>query len=360
MITDEDAIIDALDAELERVATEGAYTHYRPLKEAADEFIKWAERPDLRVYTGIKSLDHAMRGTAPGEVTLIQGFTHSGKTLVATEIMLNNPHIPIALFTPDETRPLVLTKLAAAKHGVDIREIERRIQQDDDSARKILLETADAFGNLAVFDESVTTLTMSRMLDEVAHATGNRPVATIFDYAALMGGHEDVKAKITALKAWAKREGQALFVIHQASRTSGSGGKKMSIDSGEYGGEQQATHVIGVRRKKYAIYAQIANLQEKIDNASNPSSIEQYQQKIATLKNVDLPRDENTITISLVKNKRPPCELVDDEDYLIDENTGKLQRVTTYPTTDGGVVRTTKAQLRSVTPKPWEDRNLPF
>lgn len=354
MIEDEDAIL----AELERVAEEGSYELYRPLVSAADEFIAWAERPQDRVYTGIPSLDKAMRGTAPGEVTLIQGFTHSGKTLVATELMLNNPNIPIMLCTPDETRPLVLTKLASAMHGVDIRDIERRIQQDDVSARNILLETAHHFGNLAVFDDAASTTMMSRMLDEVQHATGKRPVATIFDYAALLEGHEDVKAKITALKSWGKREGQSMFIIHQASRTSGSGGKKMGIDSGEYGGEQQATHVIGVRRKKYAHYAQIAMLEDKIANASNPTAIEGYHARIKQLKEIEIPKDENTVTISLNKNKRPPCELVEDEDYLIDQDTGKLRRIETHQGFDGGVIRTTKAALRSITPKPWEEKEL--
>ena len=353
-LTDEDAILE----QLARIESEGTYEHYKPLAEAANEFINWAANPQDRVYTGIRSLDAAMRGTAPGELTLIQGFTHSGKTLVATELILNNPETDIMLVTPDETRPLVLTKLASALHGVDIREVERRIQQDDASARAILLETAERFGRLAVFDDSVTTLTMSRMLEEVTAATGRRPKATIFDYAALLEGHEDVKAKLTALKAWGKRESQSLFVIHQASRTSGSAGKKMGIDSGEYGGEQQATHVIGVRRKKYAHYAQIADLEAKINTSTNSNSIEQMQARIDELRRIDIPRDENTITISLVKNKRPPCELIDDEDYLIDQDTGKLRRQEQHEGFDGGVVRTTKAALRSVTPKPWEERGM--
>jgi hypothetical protein len=192
----------------------------------------------------------------------------------------------------------------------------------------------------------------------VRHATSEQVKAVVFDYASLLEGAEDVKAKITALKSWGKREHVAMFVIHQASRTSGSAGRKMGIDSGEYGGEQQSTHVIGVRRKKYAHYAQIGALEDKIANASNPTAIENYHQRIKELREVLIPQDENTITISLVKNKRPPCELIDDEDYLIDQDTGKLRRQSAYVGLDGGVVRTTKAALRSVTPKPWEERTL--
>lgn len=355
MIDDEDALLESLEAmEKEQYVTE----HYRPLEDAADEFIRWAETPELRVYTGLPSLDQAMRGTAPGEVTIIQGFTHSGKTLLVTEILQNNHENIGVVFTPDETRPLVLTKLAAAEYGVDIRELEKRIREDDATARQVLLDTAAKYKNLAVFDESVTLHDMSKMMDEFRAVTGQVIKFVVFDYVNLLEGHDDVKAKMTALKAWGKRQQVALFLLHQASRTSGGGGKKMTIESGEYGGEQQATHVIGVRRKKYQHYAMLNALQEKIDNASNPTSISMYEAKMKDIRDILIPRDENTITISLVKNKRPPCLLVDDEDYMIEPDTGKLKRIKSWEQPDGGVVRTTKAQLRSVTPKPWEEREM--
>lgn len=333
-----------IEARLLQIDQGNAYEHYRPLRDAADEFIQWARTPELRVYTGIPELDAAMRGTAPGELTLVQGFTHSGKTLVMTETMLNNPDTPLVLFTPDETRPLVLTKLTSALHGVDARQLEARIHDDDAEARELLLETAEKYGRLAIFDESVSVTDMDNMLDEAAHAMGMRPKGVIFDYAELLEGPDDVKAKMTALKAWGKRQRVAMFVIHQTSRTAGSGGKKMAIDSGSYGGEQQATHVIGVRRKKYMHLAMLAVLDDKIANASNPKSIEEYQRRKNEILNVDLPRDKDTITISLVKNKRPPCDLVDDLDYLIDSDTGRVTRIDQWQDKDGGLVRVRKSK----------------
>ena len=321
-----------------------AYEHYRPLRDAADEFIAWARDPSSRVYTGVPELDAAMRGTAPGELTLIQGFTHSGKTLLATELITNNPDTPMALFTPDETRPLVLTKLTSALHGVDARELERRIQQDDDEARQLLIETAERYGKLAIFDESVSVVDMDNMFDEAANALGVQPKGVIFDYAELLEGPDDVKAKMTALKAWGKRHSVAMFVIHQTSRSAGSGGKKMAIDSGSFGGEQQATHVIGVRRKKYMHLAMIALLEEKIANATNPKSIEEYHRRKDEIEKISLPRDRDTVTVSLVKNKRPPCDLVDDLDYLIDQDTGRMQRIEETKDEYGNTVRIRKSR----------------
>lgn len=334
---------DEIQQRLQTYETDGAYAHYRPLSQAADEFIHWAETPGERVYTGIQELDVAMRGTAPGELTLIQGFTHSGKTLVATEIMLNNPHTPLLLFTPDETRPLVLTKLTSALHGVGAEELERRIQADDKSAKALLHETAEQYGKLAIFDESVSVVDMDIMFDEVSDAFGVAPKGVIFDYAKLLEGGEDVAAKLTALKRWGKRKKTAMFILHQTSRSSGSGGQKMRIDSGEYGGEQQSTHVIGVRRKKYMHLAMIAILEDKIANASNPNSIEQYHNRIREIRQVDLPRDLNTATVSLNKNKRPPCVLVDDVDMEIDQGTGRLRRTETIVTSDYQMIRVSKA-----------------
>lgn len=320
-----------------------AYEHYRPLRDAADEFISWARTPSERVYTGIRELDEAMRGTAPGEITLVQGFTHSGKTLVITEMILNNPDTLIVLFTPDETRPLVLTKLTSALHGVGAEELEQRIQQDDALAREMLISTAERYCKLAIFDESVSVVDMDNMMDEVVAVYGERPKAVIFDYAELLEGPDDVKAKMTALKAWGKRQQVAMFVLHQTSRTSGSGGKKMNIDSGSYGGEQQATHVVGVRRKKYMHMAMLTLLEDKIANSTNPKSIEEYRNRIRQIETVDLPRDIDTVTVSLVKNKRPPCKLVDDIDYKIDLGTGRVRRIETVIDEHGQTVRVTKA-----------------
>lgn len=347
---------------LEHISEHGAYRHYRPLKEAANEYIKWAETPQLRVYTGIRELDKAMRGTAPGELTLIQGFTHSGKTLLATDVLMNNEHTPIILFTPDETRPLVLTKLASALHEVDARTLERRIQQDDATARDLLLETAAQFGKLAIFDEAITIMDMDRMFDEVIHAFGERPKAVMFDYADLLAGYDDVRNAITALKMWGKKQQVAMFVLHQTSRSSGASGRKIGIDSGSMGGEMQATHVVGVRRKKYMHYANLVLLEEKLANATNPNSIQMYESKMSEIKNYLIPRDENTVTVNLVKNKRPPCDLIDDLDFAIDPNNGRISRQEQYNDPNGNPVRTTKAALKFLgqhnEAQPWEEQEM--
>ena len=53
------------------------HVYYRPLDEAAHEFVRWAQSPHERVYTGFPDLDDQMRGIAPGEMTLLIGYSHS-------------------------------------------------------------------------------------------------------------------------------------------------------------------------------------------------------------------------------------------------------------------------------------------
>jgi hypothetical protein len=51
----------------------------------------------------------------------------------------------------------------------------------------------------------------------------------------------------------------------------------------------------------------------------------------------------DTVTVSLVKNKRPPCDLVDDIDYKIDLGTGRVRRVEDVKDEYGNTVQVRKA-----------------
>lgn len=91
------------------------------------------------------------------------------------------------------------------------------------------------------------------------------------------------------------------------------------MSSGSYGGEQQATSIIGVRRRKYEIASEIIELQEKL--ARNHS--DKAQERLDSLL-YDQRIHEYTLTLSLLKNKRPAGQLVDDVDFELDIRTGRL------------------------------------
>ena len=302
------------------------YRHYEPLASAADEFIEWARTKDSRVYLGLPEFDEAMRGLAPGELALVVGFAHGGKTQLTLEVLRHNRDRRIAYFSPDETRSAVLVKLACMMHDVSAEDLENRIFRGDQSAVKLLRETAHAYPHLAVYDRGLSLFEMSRALDEAEDAWGGRCELAVFDYLELLpsdeGGDSMVKSQANALKAWGKARNVPLIVLHQASRTKGADGQEMTMTSGGYGGEQQAIFLIGVRRKREELRARIKELRAKL---ANPSSNHRDVLEDALHEaEDDLRRHANTITFSLLKNKRPPCHLVEESDYTLDMNSGRL------------------------------------
>ena len=94
---------------------------------------------------------------------------------------------------------------------------------------------------------------------------------------------------------------------------------KLTMSSGAFGGEQQATSVIGVRRKKYQIMAEMNELNTRLDKTHSERSLE----RLDSLR-YDARIHEYTLTVSLLKNKRPAGQLVDDIDFEIDLATGRL------------------------------------
>jgi hypothetical protein len=224
------------------------------------------------------------------------------------------------MFIPDEPRQLVLTKLTCMYHGIDARELERLVALDDGDAIDLLRETAEEnFPNLAVFDQPLTGIDMEWAYNEVCDVWGQVPDLVVVDYLDLVEAGETVPDKATFVKSFGRRHDIPMLVLHQTSRSSGADGAKLTMSSGAFGGEQQATSVIGVRRKKYSIMAEMNEIINKLDKTHSERSMERldslrYEAKI----------HEYTVTVSLLKNKRPAGQLVDDIDYEIDLATGRL------------------------------------
>jgi hypothetical protein len=303
-----------------QVAPPSEYRMYSPLSEAADSFVRWAQSPQERVHLGIARIDAEMRGIAAGEVAMMLGFAHGGKTLLLLHALRHNRDKHIAMFIPDEPRQLVLTKLTCMHHRIDARELEARVAVDDKDAIELLRRTAEEdFPNLAVFDQPLTSSDMERAYNEVCDVWGQAPELVVVDYLDLVEAGETVPDKANFIKSFGRRHDIPMLVLHQTSRTAGADGKKMTMSSGSYGGEQQATQIIGVRRKKYEIAAEIHELTQKLDRSHS----ERAQDRLDYLRHEQRVH-EYTVTINLLKNKRPAGQLVDDIDFELDVATGRL------------------------------------
>lgn len=299
---------------------EPEYRMYSPLADAADSFVRWAQSPQERIHLGIPKIDSELRGIAPGEIAMMLGFAHGGKTLLLMHALRHNRDKHIAMFIPDEPRQLVLTKLTCIQHRIDARELEARVAADDAEAIKLLRRTAEEdFPNLAVFDQPLAASDMERAYNEVCDVWGRVPELVVVDYLDLVEAGETVPDKATFLKGFGRRHDIPMLVLHQTSRTAGADGAKLTMSSGSYGGEQQATSIIGVRRKKYQIAAEINELIEKLDRSHS----ERAQDRLDYLRS-EARIHEYTVTVSLLKNKRPAGQLVDDIDFELDTATGRL------------------------------------
>jgi KaiC/GvpD/RAD55 family RecA-like ATPase len=316
-----------IEARLAEIEQRNNYHHYAPLTDAIPDHVAWAQSPENRIYFGIPELDRALRGTAPGELTMIVGFAQSAKTLLVTNLLLKHPHKYIVYFSPDETRELVLLKLACAQHGVGAEQLEQMLQDPEQAgyAEHILNDTAEMFSRLAVFEDVSTLEGMDAALAEAVDALGHPIELVIFDYLDLLEGEgEDANPRATAIKAWGKRHRLPLYVIHQSSRTQGADGKKVTLTSATHGGEKQSMHMIGVRRKMMEYAADIIDLEAKIKSKGT-----KLQPDDPLIRALDDARymfnlHQHTITISTVKNKRPPGRLVAEIDYELDTATGRL------------------------------------
>lgn len=305
-------------------SSKASFNYYVPLVRAADDYVHWAQTPHERIYLGFADIDQQMRGIAPSEMCLINGYSHSGKTLALLQILVANRDKRVVYFCPDEPRTLTLIKLACVTHGLDANMLEQQVANNDHEAISVLRNTAlEYFPNLAVFDQTISLIDMERALAEYSDAIGD-PQLIVVDYLDLItGGGEDIPSKANSIKAFGKRHNIPLLVLHQSSRTAGADGKKMTISSGAFGGEQQATHIIGVRRKRFEIEGHIRELQEKLDRATNT---ERIIEKIESLQ-YELRIHQDTVTLNLVKCKRPASQLLDDMDFIIESGTGRLSRL---------------------------------
>ena len=70
---------------------------------------------------------------------------------------------------------------------------------------------------------------------------------------------------------------------------------------------------------------QVRQLEERLESPNmSDNAYTKIIDRIRSLQEDQIPRHRDTITVSLVKNKRPPMTLVDDIDFRLDRETGRL------------------------------------
>lgn len=283
------------EADSALAAVARSYRYVKPLSDAADSLITYLQNVDGRFLLGLREIDLMTRGFGPGELVYLLGYTHSGKTQVALTGVLHNRDKRILLFTADEPAELVLTKLLCMTTRSNAERMEERVKAGDQTATdKIRRLAREDLKNLIVVDQWMSRGQMSDAVKEAEDWWGAPVDAVFMDYLELFARAEglDVEAASQQLKGWAMAHAFPTICIHQGSRGHSGGGQELKMNSGKYGGEQEAIIQIGVRRQR--------------DNED--------------LDDFERQRHENTVSVSILKNKRPPSKRGECDYYLCPES----------------------------------------
>ena len=221
--------------------------------------VGFIRNPAERWYLGIPEVDLASRGVGRGEVLLVVGRSHTGKSQVLlngiVSNLVNNPAAHVVIFSMDEPRELVVMKLYCLLRGKSSTEVEEAVKSGDKEVIADLERAAhEELSRIAIVDESIPLPVMADVLDEARDWWGCNPSFTMIDYLELLpGGDSDstgVTSKAQAVKRWAKTQRVPVGLVHQAGRGSGEQGKPAWLYAGRYGGEQDALFVLEVYRQK--------------------------------------------------------------------------------------------------------------
>lgn len=295
----------------QRVADAENRPEFRFIKSLSDigESLVDALRVEDGITLGLTAIDVLTRGFRPQDLIIITGFAHSGKTQMVNTMLLENPDKRVLFFSLDDPSEMILAKLVAMHSGVGSERIEQRVRAGDKHTVEMIMDVAKStFPNLFVVDEVIGIPSMLAAVEEATKIWGAAPHAVVIDYVEMMpggGANEDhganVKQKINALKGWAKQAPYPVIALHQGTRSNAKPGEPITLLSLGFSGEQQATVVMGVRRKK------------------DDADAEEYERR----------QHEHTITVHVVKNKRPGgrCTRYDGVDYKMDPLTGVIGEI---------------------------------
>lgn len=226
---------------------------FKLVTEQASRLREFAANPKQRTPTGLGTLDNLILGPAWGEVFMFLGRSFTGKSLIATNIMANNPHTGILFFSLEMPEHQVLQRLWAHVSGLEASEVGRMVRHNllPDSLEAQLSD----FANHVVIDKSALTLQdMSAHIEAYERYFNRRPDLVIIDYLELVGGAKSsadgwqrTEANAGAIKDWAKGEGVGAIVLHQANKTV-TAWQEPTEDSAKGGGFVEADVVVGIWR----------------------------------------------------------------------------------------------------------------
>ena len=130
-------------------------------RSVVDNLVGFIQNPAERWYLGINEIDLATRGIGKGEVLMVVGRSHTGKSqMLLNSIvsnLINHPEAHIVIFSMDEPRELVAMKLYCLLRGRSSTDVEEAIKAgDDETINDLALVSDKELSRVAIVDESFT------------------------------------------------------------------------------------------------------------------------------------------------------------------------------------------------------------
>ena len=217
-------------------------------------------RSDLRAggewRFGIEAFDSATLGGArAGQLVTLIGKTHTGKTMVAMNMVAKNKNHRTLWVSPDETETMFWGRYSAMQLQIPQSDWLSRLMRQDEMAWERTSQIVQDQKNLHFESTgmSVDDLDKALRIASTELWDGERPHVLVYDYLELIrggtGDAQSVQAKIESFKQLVSDWRIIGVMLHQSGRGSGSRGSAGGIDSGRYGSTSESHFVIETWRR---------------------------------------------------------------------------------------------------------------
>lgn len=225
---------------------------FRTLRQQIGGLREFSANPQQRIRLGWESIDTLIEGPARGEVCLVVGRSYTGKSLFASNVVVNNRHMPNIFFSLEMPEHQVLERMFGQWAQIASKDVQGMVGSG--TLPQVLDTMPDAFPQTLIVDRPRLTLgDMSWYIEAFDEWYGERPAFVVVDYLEAVGGSEKVgdtgrtERIAKGLKDWAKDESVAVVVCHHANRSEPEW-LPPTADSVRYAGYTEADFVLGIWR----------------------------------------------------------------------------------------------------------------
>ena len=218
-------------------------------------------RHDLRAGNewrfGIRSFDEATLGGArPGQLVTLIGRSHTGKTLLAMNMVAKNRNHRTLWVSPDETETMFWGRYSSIRLEYDQKEWISRLIREDPTAWERVEQIMQDETNLHFESTGMSVADLDKAL-RIASTTlcgGKRPEVLVYDFLELIRGGEtgdaaSVQAKIESFKQLVSDWRVVGVIIHQSCRGTGNRGKAGGLEAGRYSSTSESHFLIETWRR---------------------------------------------------------------------------------------------------------------